>query len=181
MGFTPLAGLMMGTRSGEVDPGILLYLMKEKGLTADQLDDALNHQSGLLGVSGVSGDYREVEEAAKPATTGPSWPWRSTPHESARPSAAWRRPSAGSTPSSSPPGSASTARRSGSPPAKGSEFLGVHLDPELNSFSIALSLHNFALPNFDIAKKDSPARVLIIHTREDLMIAREVRRIIPTA
>ena len=64
MGFTPVAGLMMGTRAGEVDPGILLYLMKEKGLTADQVDDAINHQSGLLGVSGVSSDYRQVEEAA---------------------------------------------------------------------------------------------------------------------
>jgi acetate kinase len=60
MGFTPLEGLMMGTRSGSVDPGILTYLMRQGKLTATQLDDLLNKKSGLLGVSGLSGDMREI-------------------------------------------------------------------------------------------------------------------------
>src|SRR4029450_7413035 len=60
MGFTPLEGLMMGTRSGSIDPGILVYLLREKGLDADQLDHALNYESGLLGVSGISSDMRQV-------------------------------------------------------------------------------------------------------------------------
>ena len=60
MGFTPLEGLMMGTRSGTVDPGMLVYLLRHKGLDVNELDHALNYQSGLLGVSGVSSDMRQV-------------------------------------------------------------------------------------------------------------------------
>jgi acetate kinase len=60
MGFTPLEGLMMGTRSGSIDPGILVYLIRHRGYTAPQLDRILNRESGLAGISGVSGDMREV-------------------------------------------------------------------------------------------------------------------------
>ncbi len=60
MGFTPLEGLMMGTRSGSIDPGILTYLMREGRLQAQEIDDVLNKESGLLGISGISGDMREV-------------------------------------------------------------------------------------------------------------------------
>jgi len=63
MGFTPLEGLMMGTRCGSIDPGILLYLIRHRGSTAEQLDEILNRKSGLLGVSGISGDMREIESA----------------------------------------------------------------------------------------------------------------------
>jgi acetate kinase len=65
MGFTPLEGLMMGTRSGSVDPGILTYLVRQEKQTGDQLDDLLNKKSGLLGISGFSGDMREIVEAMK--------------------------------------------------------------------------------------------------------------------
>jgi acetate kinase len=65
MGFTPLDGLMMGTRSGSVDPGILTYLLRQDRLDAKTLDDMLNAKSGLIGISGVSGDMREVEAAMK--------------------------------------------------------------------------------------------------------------------
>src|SRR5262249_52848469 len=60
MGFTPLEGLMMGTRSGTIDPGMLVYLLRQKGLDMNELDHALNYESGLLGVSGVSSDMRQV-------------------------------------------------------------------------------------------------------------------------
>jgi acetate kinase len=65
MGFTPLEGLMMGTRSGSVDPGILTYLMRQGQLTGLQLDDLLNTKSGLLGISGISGDMRQIVAAMK--------------------------------------------------------------------------------------------------------------------
>jgi acetate kinase len=66
MGFTPLDGLMMGTRSGSVDPGILTYLLRQDDrLDAQTLDDMLNAKSGLLGISGVSSDMREVVAAMK--------------------------------------------------------------------------------------------------------------------
>lgn len=64
MGMTPLEGLMMGTRSGSVDPGMLLELLDDGRLTLDELSNALQRESGLLGVSGVSADLREVERAA---------------------------------------------------------------------------------------------------------------------
>ncbi len=63
MGFTPLEGLMMGSRSGTVDPSILIYLQREKGYTADQLDTILNKESGLKGVSGISNDMRQIHKA----------------------------------------------------------------------------------------------------------------------
>jgi len=65
MGFSPLDGMMMGSRPGSVDPGIFPYLQQHQGLGAAELDHALNYASGLLGVSGVSSDYRRVLDAAE--------------------------------------------------------------------------------------------------------------------
>ena len=65
MGFTPLEGLMMGTRSGSVDPGILTYLVRQGQLTGQQLDDLLNSKSGLWGISGISSDMRQIVAAMK--------------------------------------------------------------------------------------------------------------------
>lgn len=61
MGLTPLEGLMMGTRSGDVDPSAVLSIMRKEGLNADEMSDLLNKQSGVLGISGISSDIREVE------------------------------------------------------------------------------------------------------------------------
>ncbi len=64
MGFTPLAGLVMGTRTGDMDPAIVTYLMNEKGWDPKTVDTMMNKKSGVLGVSGVSSDFRDLEEAA---------------------------------------------------------------------------------------------------------------------
>lgn len=64
MGFSPLEGVPMSTRSGSVDPGALVYVMREHGLDCDELDDVLNHESGLKGLAGGSGDMRELEQRA---------------------------------------------------------------------------------------------------------------------
>jgi acetate kinase len=64
MGLTPLEGLIMGTRSGDLDPSTILYLNKEKGLSLEEIEEILNRQSGLKGLSGVSSDLREIEEEA---------------------------------------------------------------------------------------------------------------------
>lgn len=63
MGFTPLEGLMMGTRSGSVDPSILTFLIRQNGLTTEKLEDLLNKKSGLLGISGLSADMRQIVAA----------------------------------------------------------------------------------------------------------------------
>ncbi len=65
MGFTPLAGIMMGTRSGDIDPAIIPYIMKKTGMNADEVNEALNKKSGMLGISGISADARDIENAIK--------------------------------------------------------------------------------------------------------------------
>jgi len=64
MGLTPSGGLIMGTRSGDLDPGVLIYLMREKGFDADRLEDIVDHRAGLLGISGVAGDMKRLHEVA---------------------------------------------------------------------------------------------------------------------
>ncbi|WP_435006603.1 acetate/propionate family kinase [Tundrisphaera lichenicola] len=165
MGFTPLAGLMMGTRSGSVDPGILLYLLKERKLGLDEMDEALNHASGLKGVSGISGDYREVEAAAGAG------------NDQARLAleiyAARVRSTIGSLSATlggldalifaAGVGENSASLRETA--CEGLGFLGLNLD----------TIRNSSQPrDCDIATDDSPSRILVVHTREELMIAREV-------
>ena len=64
MGLTPSGGVIMGTRSGDLDPGVLVYLMREKKFDAAMLEDLVDHRSGLLGISGVGSDMRRLHEAA---------------------------------------------------------------------------------------------------------------------
>ncbi len=64
MGYTPLEGLIMGTRSGEIDPAIIPFLMEKENMNAQQIDDYLNRRSGILGISGLSSDFRDLESAA---------------------------------------------------------------------------------------------------------------------
>ena len=66
MGFTALDGLPMGTRPGQIDPGVLLYLVAQKGMAAKEVEDLLYRQSGLKGLSGISNDMRELESNAAP-------------------------------------------------------------------------------------------------------------------
>ena len=65
MGLTPLEGLPMGTRSGNLDPAILQFIMNKYGYTADEMLNILNKKSGVLGISGVGSDFRDLEKAAK--------------------------------------------------------------------------------------------------------------------
>ncbi|HET9663653.1 MAG TPA: acetate kinase, partial [Burkholderiales bacterium] len=66
MGFTALEGLVMGTRSGAIDPGVIFYLMRERGMSAADVEHLLYHQSGLLGISGLSSDMRKLLESHDP-------------------------------------------------------------------------------------------------------------------
>jgi acetate kinase len=65
MGFTPLEGIMMGTRSGTIDPAIIFHLVREKKMSIDEIDNLLNKKSGFLGISEISNDLRDVTKAAK--------------------------------------------------------------------------------------------------------------------
>ncbi len=65
MGFTPLEGVLMGTRSGDIDPAVIFFLMQKEGLSLEEVNDLLNKKSGLLGVSGISNDIRDIKSAAE--------------------------------------------------------------------------------------------------------------------
>jgi acetate kinase len=69
MGFTPLEGLVMGTRSGDIDPAIVFFLMEKLGMDSAEANNYFNKKSGMLGLSGVSNDLRDVEEAARAGNT----------------------------------------------------------------------------------------------------------------
>ena len=169
MGFTPLEGLMMGTRSGSVDPGILLHVQREHGVSEEALERALQKESGLFGVSGVSGDYREVEAAAREG------------HERARLAltlfADRVRAAVGALAVQMggldvlvfTAGIGENARGLRAEVCRGLECLGLELDAGLN---------DSATPDADLAAPGSPARILAIHTREDWMIARETQRVV---
>ena len=105
MAFTPTAGLVMGTRSGDLDPGVLLYLMRSEGMTAKQIDDLVNQQSGLLGVSGFSPDMRELLDR-EPTDPNAAEAVELFCYQARKYAAAMAAAAGGWTPSSSPGGSA---------------------------------------------------------------------------
>ncbi len=171
MGLTPLEGLIMGTRSGDIDPSVISYLCREKGLSIEEVDSILNHQSGLKGLSGISSDFRELEDAANQGNprallTIYAFCYRIRKYIGAYIAAiggldtvvftggigegsAWVRALA----------------------CQGLAYFGIEVDDMLNRTS---------LPGpgevTDISSKDSRVKVLVIHTDEERMIARETIR-----
>jgi acetate kinase len=169
MGFTPLEGVMMARRSGSVDPGLLLYLLAQTGVSLADLDHGLNEQAGLLGVSGVSADIRAVlaaeesgEERAGLAVA--MFVYRLVATVGAMVAALGGLDALVFTGGI---GEHSGAIRARVAAALG--YLGLRLDPAANT-SVA--------SDGDIATADSSVRVLVITAREDLAVLREVRRVL---
>ena len=169
MGFTPLEGVMMGTRSGSVDPGALLYLLRHKGLSVDDLDRALNRESGLLGVSGDSGDMRQVQEAAKGGSARARLALEMYGHRLRQAIGALAATLGGLDVLvfTAGIGEHSAAMRAAA--CRGLEFMGVQLDDRANTA---------CKPDADVAAASSKVRVLVIATREDLTIVRETVRVV---
>jgi acetate kinase len=172
MGFTPMDGLMMGTRSGSLDPGLLLYVQKQCGLQVAELDQVLNHGAGLQGVSGVSPDYRQVEAAARQGNERAQVALEifAVRVREAVGSLAVTVGGIDALVFTAGVGEHSAALRAAV--GDGIECLGLRLDARKNAA---------CEPDADIASEDARGRILVIHTREELMIAREVRRIVPKA
>jgi acetate kinase len=168
MGFTPLEGLMMGTRSGSLDPGILVYVLREKGLDADQLDHALNYASGLLGVSGVSSDLRQVL-AAMPHNPDARLAVEVYVHRIRQTVGAMAATLGGvdALVFTAGVGEHAAAIRSGVCENLG--YLGLALDHSAN---------DACQPDADIALPAATGRILVIATREDVTIVRETRRLL---
>jgi acetate kinase len=169
MGFTPLEGLMMGTRSGSVDPGLLLHVLRHKGLTPEQLDDVLNHQSGLLGVSGVSFDMRQVLAAARSGNGQARLALAIYAHRIRQTVGAMAATLGGVDALVFTAGVGENAAEVRAAACAGLECLGLELDAAANASR---------RPDADVAAPASRGRILIIGTREDLMIVRETVRLL---
>lgn len=169
MGFTPLEGLMMGTRSGSVDPGVLLHVLRKHGLTVDQLDQALNHESGLLGVSGVAADMRQVQAAAAGGNARAQLALDIYAYRVRQTIGAMTASLGGIEGLVFTAGVGENAVPMRAACCQGLGCLGLDLDPAANAS---------CRPDADIATAQSPGRILVIHTREDLVIVRETLRVV---
>lgn len=164
MGFTPLEGLMMGTRSGSVDPGILAFLMRRGRLDGETMDRVLNRESGLLGISGLSGDMREILKAASEGHTRAKLAFDIYVHRLQAAIGAMAAVLGGIDVLVFTAGVGENSPELRSAACSQLGFLGIRLDVDKN-----------AQPSLDedIAAADSAVRVLVIRAQEDWAIAKE--------
>ncbi|HWY49753.1 MAG TPA: acetate kinase, partial [Bryobacteraceae bacterium] len=167
MGFTPLEGLMMGTRCGSIDPGILVYLIRHRGANAEDLDKILNQKSGLLGVSGLSGDMRKIEAAIDDGSTRAQLAFDVYTHRLLRELGAMLAVLGGVDAIIFTGGVGENSVRLRESVCANLGFLGLKLDAAKNSRPSA---------DQDIAASDSRVRVLVIRAQEEWQIASECHR-----
>jgi acetate kinase len=163
MGFTPLDGLMMGTRSGSVDPGILTYLMRQRRISAERLDEILNKESGLLGISGLSGDMRKILAAVKKGHERARLAFDIYIHRLRSGIGAMVTALGGVDALIFTAGVGEHSSEVRGATCQNFGYLGVRLDPEKNLQPVL---------DQDIAATDSSVRVLVIRAQEDWAIAR---------
>jgi acetate kinase len=169
MGFTPLEGLVMGTRSGSIDPGILIYLVRHGGYGADDLDRLLNRESGLKGVSGVSGDMREVLAAMAAGNRRARLAFDVYTHRLCREIGGMVASLGGMDALVFTAGVGENCAPLRAAVGERLAFLGIKLCGAAN---------DSPAPDSDIAAPESRVRVLVIHTDEDWEIARECLRLL---
>lgn len=165
MGFTPLEGVVMGTRSGNVDPGILIYLLRRKGLSTEQVDYALNHESGLLGISGTSSDMRQILEQSSESTDA-RLALEVYIHRLVQTIGAMAATLGGVDGLVFTAGVGENSARVRELTCENLGYLGLNLDRAANAR---------CKPDADVAPATSPGRIFVISTREDLTIVRETR------
>src|ERR1700694_2115631 len=168
MGFTPLEGLMMGTRSGSVDPGILTYLMRHGGFTGQQLDNLLNTKSGLLGISGISGDMRQIVAAMKDGHPRAKLAFEIFVHRLQGGIGAMIAALGGIDALVFTAGIGENSPEVRAAACANFRFLGLKLDAAKNAQSSA---------DQDISSSDSAIRVLVVRAQEDWAIARDCWRL----
>lgn len=169
MGFTPLDGLMMGTRAGSIDPSILIHLIRKEGYTADKLDQMLNQESGLLGVSGVSNDMRQIDQAIAEGNARAQLALDIYMHDLKAFIGAMIAVLSGTDALVFTAGVGENAPhiRAGACEAFG--YMGLKLDLEKNA----------ARPHDQvISTEDSTVKVLVVHTQEDWAIAQDCWQIL---
>jgi acetate kinase len=171
MGFTPLEGLMMGTRSGSIDPGIVTHLIRRGQYTAQQLDEVLNKKSGLLGISGISSDMREIERAIKKNHARAKLAFDIFVHRLSAGIGAMIAVLGGIDALIFSAGIGENSSEVRAAACSNFEYLRLKLDSVKNQD---------CLQDGDLAKVDSAVRVLVIRAQEDWAIARDCWKIVHT-
>jgi acetate kinase len=172
MGFTPLDGLMMGTRSGSVDPGILTYLMRHAQLDGEDIDDLLNRRSGLLGISGLSNDMREILKAMNEGHLRAHLAFDIYVHRLQAGIGAMVAVLGGIDALVFTAGIGENSPEVRAAACSGLAFLGLQLDATANARPVA---------DADIATPMSPVRVLVVRAQEDWAIAQECWRVMTSS
>ena len=172
MGFTPLDGIMMATRPGAVDPGILTYVLGKTSMDAAEMESILYRESGLKGVSGLSGDMREIlaARAADEARAALAFDLYVTRLREGI--AAMAAALGGLDALSFTGGIGEHAAEVRAAACANFGWIGLALDEAANAAAVA---------DVDVATAESRARILVLHTREELMVARETARLLRTA
>ena len=170
MGFTPLDGLVMATRAGSIDPGVLLWLLRHEHVTIDELEDALERRSGLLGLSAVSADLRDVLEASDRGDERSQLAFGVYLHRLRAEIAAMVAAMGGLEGLVFTGGAGEGSARLRQETCAGLGFLGIALENELNGGGE----ENDRL----ISRRGNNPAVLVVRSREDLEIARQVRALV---
>lgn len=169
MGFTPTDGLPMGTRSGAIDPSITEYIARVRGYSGARVESVLNKESGMLGVSGVSSDFRDLEKAAEEGNERAELAMDIFCYK------VTKRIGSGAAAMGGIDGlifTAGVGENSAMLRAKiveGLEFLGLYMDPEKNNVRGKEAM---------LSKDDSPAKIMLIPTNEELMIALDTAKLV---
>ena len=169
MGLTPLGGIPMVTRSGDLDPSILLYLMKKEKLTAEQMENILNKESGVAGISGLAPDFRVIEQAANDGDEKAEIAMENFKYAIASYIAKYAVAMNGADYIIFTGGVGENQINIRKGICKQLEFMGVELDEEAN---------NVRSEEKVISKSNSKVKVYVIPTNEELMIAKETQRLI---
>jgi acetate kinase len=170
MGLTPTQGLLMGTRCGDVDPAALIHLMRTEGLSPDDLDAIINRESGLLGLSGVSNDMRDIEKAAQEGHHRALLAFKTFCYQIRKYIGAYVAAMQGLDVVIFTGGIGQGSAGVRSLACQGLGYMGIHIDERKNR-----SADGFR-EICDISADDAPVQVLVVPSDEERMIARETLR-----
>jgi len=168
MGFTPLEGLAMGTRSGNIDAAIIKFIMEKENISIAKADEILNKKSGVLGISGVSSDFRDIEEAANNGNERAQLALDVYVHYVKKYIGAYAAVMNGVDAIVFTAGLGENSASMRSSICKDMSYLGVELDEAKN---------NVRGKETDVSKDGSKVRILLIPTNEELMIARDTAKL----
>lgn len=169
MGFTPLDGLIMGTRCGSIDPAIIQYLCSTAKMSVDEINDVMNKKSGFLGLSGISSDSRDLEDAAKRGNKRAQLALNAFYYRIKKYIGAYAAAMGGIDALVFTAGIGENSVVARQRICTGLEFLGIKIDPERNDVRGKVA---------EISPDDSMVKVYLIPTNEELMIARDTKEIV---